>query len=167
MSSDRNLSAYRWSAGFSWYAVLLLLLLTAFPRTATGEEPSGPPMVVLGTLESTSIKYQGVGKSTGAAYKGTARVRVLEILGGKDRQPSGVAVQQILVLCVEERHKKPTWETNKGQDFIFVLEPITGTTQFQALDVASSDQGKLRRIRESGKLSREGLGAILHPVAPK
>lgn len=163
-----NFSAYRSSAGFRWYAMLLLLLTTAFPRTATGGEPSGPPMVVLGTLESTTIRYQGVGKATGAAYKGTARVRVLEILGGKDRQPSGVGVKtQILVLCVEERHKKPTWETKKGQNFIFVLEPTAGTTQFRVLDVASSDQDKLRKIRESGKLSLEDIGAILHPVAPK
>ena len=167
MSSNRNLPSYGWSAGFSWYAVLLLLLLTAFPRTATGEEPSGPPIVVLGTLESTSIKYQGVGKTTGASYKGTARVKVLEVLGGKDREPGGIpSEQQVLVLCVEEPHKKPTWETKKGQRFIFVLDSIVGSSQFRVLDVGNADEATVQNLRVSGHLSTEQLRKILHPNDP-
>jgi hypothetical protein len=48
-------------------------------------------MVVLDTLESTNVHYQGVCKATGAAYKGTARAKVLEVLEGKDRQLDGIA----------------------------------------------------------------------------
>ena len=160
MRINRNLSKRDWRTSFLVYVVLLF---AAFPQGAGADESSGAPMVLLGRLESTSIKYEGIGKATGASYKGTARVKVLEVLGGKNQQPSDIARERVIVLCVEERHQKPTWETMKGQSFVFVLEPIAGGSQFRVLDVGKADEATVRSLRESGQLSVEQLRKLLHP----
>jgi len=145
-----------------------LLMFSMRPQAAArSNQSSGAPLVLLGTLQSTSLQYQGVGKASGAEYKGTARVKVLEVLGSRDRQPSGIASEQVLVLRVGEQHKKPTWEMKKGQRFVFALEPIAGSSEFRVLDVGNADETIVRTLRESSQLSIEQLRKILHPNDPR
>jgi hypothetical protein len=68
-----------------------------------------------------------------------------------------------LVLCVEEKNRKPTWEAKK-QNFIFVLEDVAGTTHFRVLEVGSADEAKVRRLKDAGQLDDEELQKILDPT---
>jgi hypothetical protein len=155
--------AHRRVSSSLWHVAIALLFVS--PQLVVGSAPSGSLLVVLGKLESTSIKYQGIGKATGAQYKGTASVKVLEVLKGEGPQKvlTPKAKPEHVVLMVEEQHKKPGWEKKKGQSFIFVLEAIAGSEQFRVLDVGIPNDSTLRAIRESGQLGADELRNILHP----
>jgi hypothetical protein len=150
-------------------AVIALIFASLQPGITVASEDGSS--VVLGRLESTSIKYHGLGKSSGAEYSGTAKIEVLEVLKdeGALLQKHGTATNKsrYLVLKVEEHQKKPSWEIKKGQSFIFVLESIAGADQFRVLDVTSPDPEKIQRIKQTGTLSHDALEQVLHPREKK
>ena len=161
--SQNFILAHRYLSSSLWHVAIALLFV--WTQLAIADTPSNSPLVILGKLESTSIAYQGIGKATGTQYKGTARIKVLEVLKGELPEKLRTAKPRLehIVLMVEEEHKKPSWERKKGQSFIFVLQAIAGTGQFRVLDVGSPNDPTVRTIRESGQLGADELRKILHP----
>lgn len=149
-----------------WLSLLwsvAVVLVFASTQAVIANPSQDDLIIVVGKLKSTNIKYEGVGKATGTQYKGTARIKVIDVLRDDRPQKNSLAKSQELVLLVEQQHRKPTWELQKGRSFIFVLEAIPGTGQFWVRDVGDSDDARVRRIKESGQASPEELQNILHP----
>jgi len=149
----------RWA---SFSLSIAVILLFASTQAAIANQPKDDLIIVLAKLKSTNIKYEGIGKSTGAQYKGTARIEIIEVLRYDHPQKDSLAKSQALVVLVKQQHKKPTWETQKGRSFIFVLEAIPGNSQFRIRDVGDSNDRRVRRIKESGQVPPEELHNILH-----
>lgn len=57
---------------------------------------------------------------------------------------------QKISIAIEERSKKPTWEKPSRQNFIFLLQPIKGRSDFRAVYVVAVDPELIRIAREHG-----------------